>query len=261
MSHPQTVYKICAPALLCACLSACGDSNASEPFDLEPEEPAQAAGGMGGADAIGEPTGGAGNDPEEPMQALTDCPDATTGFATEVVSFEFGEGQDFGRDEFPEQVLGGPRGGGLLQGSLHVTSLGDGGTVVLGFSPRTIVDGEGPDFIVFENSFYAGGEPSAPVAELGIVAVSIDGEEWHEFPCEPGVLPPFPGCAGWTPVEADVTDSQSPSPFDPSQAGGEAYDLADLGLTEAKFVRITDVAGDDMVFDLDAVSIVNGRCD
>lgn len=211
---------------------------------------------------MGEQTGGFANDPtDEPIRELTDCPDATSGFATEVVSFDFGEGQDFGRDEFPEQVLGGPRGGGLLQGSLHVTSLGDGGTVVLGFSPRTIVDGEGPDFIVFENPFHAGGDPDAPVAELGLVAVSVDGEEWHEFPCEPGALPPYPGCAGFTPVEADVTDAESPSSFDPSQSGGEAYDLSNLGLTEAKFVRITDVAGDDFVFDLDAVSIVNGRCE
>jgi hypothetical protein len=114
---------------------------------------------------------------------------------------------------------------------------------------------------VFENPFYAGGDPNAPVAELGRVAVSLDGEQWQEFPCEPGDAPPYPGCAGWTPIQADVTDAESPSPYDAELAGGEAYDLADLGLSQAKFVRITDIEGDEVVFDLDAVAVVNGLCE
>lgn len=219
---------------------------------------------MGGADSRGgaPSTGGADEQPgEQPTEFGTTCPEATSGFASEVADYSFGEGQDFGRDAFPEQVLGAPHGGGLSQGSLHVTSLGDGGMIVLGFGPRAIIDGEGADFIVFENPFYAGGDPSAPVAELGRVAVSVDGQKWQEFPCEPGDTPPYPGCAGWTPVLSDVANSESPSPFEPESAGGEAYDLADLGLSEAKFVRITDISGDDFVFDLDAVAIVNGRCE
>src|SRR5690606_3867899 len=84
-----------------------------------------------GAEPPGEPgeengTGGGASEPpflfEEP-----ECPESTQGFASEVISFEFGEGQDFGQDAFPDSVLGGPRGGGCCQGSLHVTSLGDGG--------------------------------------------------------------------------------------------------------------------------------------
>lgn len=232
--------------LLCALLSACGGGSESPSAPAaESEQPSLGGGGMGGAS----------------VEESADCPAFTSGFATEVVAYEFGEGQDFGRDAFPEQVLGGPQGGGLTQGSLHVTSLGDGGWVELGFSPRTIVDGDGPDFIVFENPFYAGGDPTAPVTELGQVSVSLDGEKWHTFPCEPGETPPYPGCAGFTPVQADVTDAESESPFDPGRAGGESYDLADLGLQEAKFVRITDLAGDDAIFDLDAVAIVNGRCE
>jgi hypothetical protein len=34
-----------------------------------------------------------------------------------------------------------------------------------------------------------------------------------------------------------------------------------VGLAEAKFVRITDIEGDEVVFDLDAVAVVNGLCE
>jgi hypothetical protein len=207
---------------------------------------------------------GAGGEPSEPPLAWVelDCPESTQGFATDVMSFEFGPGQDYGQDAFPENVLGGPQGAGCCQGTLHVTSLGDGGHVVLGFGERTIVDGEGPDFIVFENPFWIGSDPANPLAELGRVAVSEDGEEWREFSCEPTLGPPYDsGCAGFRPVLANVTNGDGPSPWDTENAGGDPYDLADVGLDEARYVRVTDIAGDDVVFDLDAVAVVHGRCD
>ncbi len=256
MPHVNSIVAaslFCSLSVLC---SGCGPQNAGGP-EVGPEAPIEGSGGMGGAEA----TGGAPGEQEGEPNELPMCPEFTSGFATEVVDHAFGEGQDFGQDAFPELVLGGPQGGGESQGSLDVVSLGDGGWLTLGFSPRVIVDGPGADFIVFENPFYAGGDPLAPVAELGVVAVSVDGEEWREFPCEPGAMPPYPECAGYTPVIADVTDPESVSPFDPDRAGGEAFDLADLGIEEARFVRITDIEGDDFVFDLDAVSIVNGRCE
>ncbi|MFN9910046.1 MAG: cell surface protein, partial [bacterium] len=53
-------------------------------------------------------------------------------------------------------------------------------------------------------------------------------------------------------------------PTDPAVAGGDAFDLAALGLPRARFVRVVDsglnpyegVAGG---FDLDAIAIVNGE--
>jgi hypothetical protein len=81
-----------------------------------------------------------------------------------------------------------------------------------------------------------------------------------DFPCEPGDGPSYGDCAGWRPVFANVLDD-STDPFDPDVSGGAPYDLADVGLSEASFVRITDLLGDEVVFDLDAVSVVNGRCE
>lgn len=200
-------------------------------------------------------TGGSDSNPNE------DCP-LEDHFARAVVSVSYGEGQDFGRDHFPDWVLGGPRGGGSGSGATtHVISLGDGGSMILSFGARGFKNGPGPDLIVFENAFYVGGDRETPFMELGRVAVSEDGESWHEFPCDPDTLE---GCAGVSPVLANV-DTNDVNPLNAAEAGGDAFDLADVGLTEARYVRVSDVAGDrdaiSGVFDLDAVAVLYPSCD
>lgn len=182
-------------------------------------------------------------------------------FATSVVSFTPGTGSTFGQDKLPGIVLGPPKGGGDLMGSLDVATLGNGGSITLGFAPSVIVDGPGPDFIVFENPFYVGGDETKPFAELGTVALSENGQDFTAYPCTATAYP-YGSCAGWHPVYANP-DENDIDPTDPTVAGGDAFDLADLGVAEARYVRITDrvdqtgVAG---TFDLDAVSIVNVAC-
>jgi hypothetical protein len=161
----------------------------------------------------------------------------------------------------PDIVLGPPKGGGASTGSLDVCTLGNGGVITLGFAPSLIVDRPGPDFIVFENPFDVNGDPTKPFAELGTVAVSDDGVTFHEFPCT-ATMYPYGSCAGWHPVFANA-DTNDIDPTDPSVAGGDAFDLADLGLSEARFVRITDrvdQTGTAGTFDLDAISIVHASC-
>jgi hypothetical protein len=182
------------------------------------------------------------------------CEGAGSRFVSEVVAVAYGPGQDFGRDKMPEVVFGPPRGGGRSQGSLDVVSLGNGGEVILGFVDNAIVDGPGVDFVVFENAFEAGG---AVFAELGTVAVSDDGESWVEFPCS-ATEPPYGSCAGHAPVYL-----HGEGVIDPATSGGDHFDLADVGLARARYVRITDRAdldGLDGVFDLDAVGIVSSAC-
>lgn len=181
-------------------------------------------------------------------------------FATGAPAHAFGPGQNAGQASFPAPVLGPPRGGGCCAGSLDVVSLGNGGTVTLELG-RRIVDGPGPDFIVFENAFFAGSDPTAPFAELASVEVSADGESWLGYPCT-ATAAPFGQCAGWNPVYANDQENDI-DPLDPATAGGDAFDLADVGATEARFVRITDRAdlvGPNGVFDLDAVAAVNSEC-
>lgn len=191
---------------------------------------------------------------------VADC--AGSRFAVSVRDHHFGPGQNFGQADFPEPVLGPPRGGGCCGGSLDVVSLGNGGYVELAFNGTVIVDGPGPDFLVFENPFFPGGDESSPNAELATVAVSEDGESWREFPCTESAYP-YGTCAGWHPVYANV-DNNRIDPTDPDVAGGDPFDLAELGIDRARYVRITDRAdldgSLDGVFDLDAVAIVNAEC-
>lgn len=189
-------------------------------------------------------------------------------FVTKVVSVTYGDCAGFGLTSMPAVVEGPPAGGGAQSGSLDVVSLGYKGEIVLSFEPNSIVDGPGADFLVFENAFWAGGDPSRPAAELADVSVSEDGITWKTFPCTPGSGPPYGSCAGWRPVYS--APGNGISPVDPATAGGDPFDLADLGLTTARFVRIRDLGTIDcpsnpanksttVGFDLDAVALVHAK--
>ena len=189
-------------------------------------------------------------------------------FVTSVVSFDAGPCSGFGQSSMPGIVEGPPVGGGCCQGSTDVVSLGNGGSIVVSFAPNAIVDGPGPDFIVFENPFEIADNPNNLYAEPGIVSVSDDGVSWTSFPCTATFGdPPYGLCAGVHPVYS--APGNGISPVDPSVSGGDAFDLADIGVTHARYVRIVDHTvtepcdathqGTMNGFDLDAVSIVNAE--
>jgi hypothetical protein len=188
-------------------------------------------------------------------------------FITQVVAFEAGACAGFGQEEMPAIVEGPPVGGGYSQGSTDVLSLGTGGSIVVAFTPNAIVDGPGVDFIVFENPFDVAGNPDALYAEPGEVSVSNDGVTWTTFPCTATTYP-YGQCAGWHPVLSNPDNCLSP--LDPSVAGGDPFDLHDIGVTSATYVRIVDKANEacssdpsqDLTtngFDLDAIAIVNAQ--
>ena len=199
-------------------------------------------------------------------------------FVTSVVSFTPTECTGFGAESMPGIVEGPPVGGGTTHGSTDVVSLGSGGSIVVAFGPNAIVDGPGPDFIVFENPFWIAGSSTNVYAEPGEVSVSDDGVTWTTFPCTPvvdpqatdgtGTSPPYGACAGWHVIYS--TPQNGISPLDPSVAGGDAFDLADIGVTHARYVRVVDKTGENCPeggadrpttngFDLDAVAIVNAE--
>jgi hypothetical protein len=183
-------------------------------------------------------------------------------FAVAVVARTPGPGGGFGEDALPDIVLGPPRGAGLTSGSRDVLSLGTGGSITLELG-AAVVDGPGPDFVVFENPFRILGSPTNVFVEPGHVAVSDDGETWVDFPCD-GRVAPYRGCAGLMPVLANA-DTNAHDPRDPGAAGGDAFDLADIGVSRARFVRITDAGGGRMDgagtdgFDLDAIAVVHAE--
>jgi hypothetical protein len=99
------------------------------------------------------------------------------------------------------------------------------------------------------------------------VLASADGIDWRAFPCDPVHDDPPLGCAGVARVLAGPDNDIDPT--DPASAGGDAFDLADVGLTSARYVRLLDVGvayygartwcgGGGGGFDLDAVAVVHG---
>lgn len=187
--------------------------------------------------------------------------DPCQGFAQAVTSVDYGPGAGFGQSLMDDVVLGPPRGSGAASGGLHVLTLGQGGEIILDLGTCPAVDGSGADFIVFENAFYIGGNANSPYAELATVGASADGVTFLDFPCSSGAHP-YTGCAGWTPVYSHPNNGIDP--FDPAVAGGEAFDLNDIGLTKARYIRIKDngtsgSAGTTAGFDLDAIAVVNGE--
>ncbi|MEM6328624.1 MAG: PEP-CTERM sorting domain-containing protein [Planctomycetota bacterium] len=123
-----------------------------------------------------------------------------------------------------------------------VVSLGDGGSITVGFS-APIFDTPGPDFAVFENSFEFDGQV---FAELGFVEVSTNGVDFFRFDAvsltqTTTQLGPFDGI--------DPTDVQNLAGNQPAGVG-TLFDLAELAgasplldVSNVNFVRIVDVVG------------------
>ena len=213
-------------------------------------------------------------------------------FADEVVAFSvaFVPPESGARvPELPGIVLGPPGDSLPTTGSTSTVSLGHGGWILLRFDDNVIVNGPGPDFIVFENAFFKTFVPTDPnqaynvFAEPGSVAVSDDGVTFHQFPYDPNALqyvgqdatpsaalPLLRGLAGITPTfTGNWTIPDDPDVWDAagrggvSGGGGDAFDLATVGLATARYVLITDLglntgfAGPAEGFDLDSVVALN----
>lgn len=171
-------------------------------------------------------------------------------FGVAVAEVAYGEGAGFGQEQMPDIVLGPPEGAGERAGSLDVVSLGAEGAIVLELG-LDVVDGPGPDLLVFENAFEGWLEP-------GRVSVSADGVDFVDFPCAPDE--PFAGCAGLQPVLSSTESGLDPT--DPQLAGGDAFDLAEIGVARARYVQVQSLGGSDLGgaslgFDLDAMAAIH----
>ncbi len=218
--------------------------------------------GAGGSDGSGGSGGsdGASGSGGSSVPVAMGC-DASAPGTTEISCVESitpGVGAGFGADRFPEIIYGPPHGGGDHGGSTDVLSLGTDGEIVVGFGGSGVVDGEGADFIVFENAFLTG---KKPFKELGQISVSDDGTTWTAFPCKQDALP-YTGCAGWHPVYSNPKNCVSP--YDPVAAGGDVFDLATIGVKTARFIKIVDLhntgwTGGTTGFDLDAIAVIHAH--
>lgn len=188
-------------------------------------------------------------------------------FIDTVYSFTPGTVQFSGQSEefFPMNIFGAPSisASRFVQASAEsdVCSIGIGGEIVVGVKSGKVYNGEGPDFIIFENAFERQFD-SVVFAEPAVVSVSQNGIDFIEFPFNEWTLE---GLAGKTPVNGSA-DS-----FDYLASGGDAFDLSDLGLDYITHIKIRDtsriITKDELHpfyqpefivtgFDLDAISIL-----
>jgi YVTN family beta-propeller protein len=194
------------------------------------------------------------------LEAISD----TDPWADEVIAFSPGENwSGFGANHFPYNVLGPPTRDAAVSEynpsykASDILSLGYGGEIILRFDNNIVCDGEGADFLVFENCFISWFSPR-PVVEPAIVAVSQDGEHWMTFPFDTTTLQ---GLAGVTPVRS------TQYPTVPDSSGADGFDLADLPVDWIRYIRLTDIGNNwrssekHRDFDLDAVVAVNSRPD
>jgi hypothetical protein len=176
-------------------------------------------------------------------------------FISEVIDFEPGLFAGFGQDQMPDVILGPPQGQGSNRGSLDVLSLGVGGEIIVDMGTM-FVDGPGVDLIVFENAFYAAGNPDHIFAEAAEVSVSSDLRTWYTFECQPEIG--AQDCAGQNPVLP--FDHEPGDVLMHEKTGGDGFDLETLGISQARFVRIRDLSSDGVGttagFDLDAIGWV-----
>jgi len=154
-----------------------------------------------------------------------------------VYWFYPGTGQNLGQDSgyFPKNIFKLPDtiASEVVPSSspADICSIGLGGEICVGFKDFEVVDLEGPDFTIFENAF-VNPVTKKVFAEPAVVSVSADGVEFIDFPWDYESLE---GCAGTKPTNGKG------NPFDPSESGGNSFDLSTIGLKKIKYIKIKDI--------------------
>lgn len=209
---------------------------------------------------------GASAEEVPPARLVLDLSSNRDPFADSVVESSPLSAAAFQANLLPGVVTGAPRGGGVTQGSLHVTSLGAaqnddggvsspyGGSIILEFTDNGVWDGPGADFTVFENVFYlldsrGNPDPDSRFMEPAVVSVSQDGTRFVPFPFNfsPRFDPetggvnlrhPFIYNSGFAGVNPTLSNGYDPDPSDPAVSGGDSFDIGELGFEWIRFVRI-----------------------
>lgn len=191
-------------------------------------------------------------------------------FIDTVYSFKPGTIQFVGQgtEYFPMNIFGPPSSSASrvvpASSPYDVCSIGIGGEIILGLKNGRILNGDGVDFIIFENAFERQID-GVVFAEPAIVSVSQNGIDFIEFPFNSWTLD---GLAGKTPTNG------LENPFDISVSGGDGFDLEVLGLDFITHIKLKDtsriVSQDEKHpfyqpefivsgFDLDAIAIVHHK--
>lgn len=128
----------------------------------------------------------------------------------------------------------------------EVVSLGDSGVATVQFS-QAIYNGEGADFVVFENGFQNPGNPEEAFLELAFVEVSSDGIHFFRFPATSNTLSLLQIKGSGDYMNARLINNlagkyaaQYGTPFDLE----ELKSTVGLDVTHITHIRVVDVIGD-----------------
>jgi len=135
--------------------------------------------------------------------------------------------------QHPEKALGKAEG---LSG--EIVCLGNGGEITLVFE-KAIINGEGADFATFENAF------TNTFLELSWVEASKDGIHFFRFPNYSLTSEPVSAFGDVDPEHITGYCSKYRQGF------GTPFDLQEIGLDTAKYIKIIDIIGDSSAFDTD----------
>ncbi len=193
---------------------------------------------------------------QEGTRAVERSDERVSHWASRILSYTPGEEVDAMWQSTSEAL-------GEAQGNaFQVVSLGRGGEIVLEFDPP-IQDRAGDDFAVFENSF------AHTFLEFAFVEVSVDGINFERFTNDSLTQMPV--------GEFGRVEASDVSGLAGKYLGGfgTPFNLADLNMTTARFVKLIDVIGGvsldssgDVIydpwptagsagFDLDGIAVLN----
>lgn len=159
-------------------------------------------------------------------------------FIDTVYSFKPGTGQNAGQSSeyFPNNIYGPPSSSASWSvpeaRPEELCSIGLNGEIIVGLKNGVIRNGEGVDFIIFENAFERQIDGKI-FAEPAIISVSQNGIDYYTFPYNEWTLE---GMAGKTPTIG------SENPFNYPRCGGDGFDLDVLGLDYVTHIKIRDVS-------------------
>ncbi|MCD4657143.1 MAG: hypothetical protein K8S87_06320 [Planctomycetes bacterium] len=164
------------------------------------------------------------------------------------------------------RVFGVPNGMGVDSSSSDIIVLGDLG-LILGFDDKKCINRPGTDFVVFSAATYrSAGKPSDFDAACwrdmtpARVSVSVDGLNWVEFPATENttyeIYDPRRYEGYWAGINPTISNSANDYYVENASAGGDRFDLAVVGMEQARYIKVTGKQ-----CKLDSVALLHNQAD
>ena len=174
--------------------------------------------------------------------------------------------EDLPAGNIEARVFGEPNGLGTDSSSSDIVVLGDDG-LILGFDDKRCINAAGTDFVVFCASTYRITDKPSDFDTASWrnmtpsrVSVSIDGINWVEFPATENtayeIYDPRRYEGYWAGINPTIANSANDFYVEFGSAGGDRFDLAVVGLEEARYIKITGKR-----CKLDAIALLHNQSD